>query len=181
MVWHKCIYIMVVFLLFSALSADSIYLGLNSFEAKKPYIIKEIKQNIPARDTITYTQVPRGIILSVAQTEIFDGNSDIISDNGQFLLREIAKLLTNFDNNCTIEAHTEELILNNTVYKEDWEISIVRANAIAKYISTNLGVEPSRLFPIGFGKIMPFKENVAQLDFPDNRIDFVIFDYSVVR
>ena len=155
--------------------------GYLNMDARKPEIVEEIVKIIPKKDTITFTVVPRGIILSVAQTELFDGNSDKISNCGKVLLAKIANLLRMFDNKCTIEAHTEEYIKNNKIYKEDWEISIVRANAIAAYMVHELSVESERIFPVGFGKIMPFRENVAPINFPDNRIDFVIFDYAVHR
>lgn len=155
--------------------------GYLNMDARKPEIVDEIVKIIPKKDTITFTVVPRGIILSVAQTELFDGSSDKISNCGKALLTKIANLLKTFDNKCTIEAHTGELIKDNKIYKEDWEISIVRANAIASYMVHSLDIESERVFPIGFGKIMPFKENVSQVKFPDNRIDFVIFDYVVNR
>lgn len=152
-----------------------------NYDAKKPYIIEEILYSIPQKDTITYTKVPRGIILSIAQSELFDGSSAYLSDNGKILLKYVARLLDTFNNNCTIEAHTEEILENGRIYKEDWEISIVRANVVANYMVYNLGISADRIFPIGFGKIMPFKDNVSEEDFYDNRIDFVIFDYTVSR
>jgi chemotaxis protein MotB len=120
-------------------------------------------------------------MLSVAHEELFDGNSDTISPNGQIILQYIATLLNTFENNCTIEAHTEERLSKTGIYKEDWEISIVRANVIAHYLVEIHDIPSERVFPIGFGKIMPFKDNVSQEDFQDNRIDFVIFDYTVSR
>lgn len=159
----------------------AIEIGSATFEAKKPDIIKEIVTIIPNRKNITITTVPRGIILSIAQSELFDENSDRISHCGKILLAKIADLLNNFGNKCTIEAHTEERLDKNGIYEEDWEISIVRANAVAEYMVKILGIESERIFPLGFGKIMPFFENVAPKDFADNRIDFVIFDYTVRR
>ena len=153
----------------------------SDFEAKKPFIEQEIERSIPLNNNITYTEVPRGIILSVAQSELFEENSDKISQNGKLLLDKIGILLNNFENNCTIEAHTEEDLNIHGYYKTDWEISIVRANKVADYLSKIIYHATDRLFPVGFGKIMPFKENVAHKEFSDNRIDFVIFDYTVKR
>ncbi len=150
------------------------------FEAKKPYIEAEIETNIPLGQTITYTEVPRGIILSVAQCEIFDELGEITPD-GKKILYHISNLLNNFDNNCTIEVHTEINTPKNSLGEEDWEISIIRANKIAEYLSMTINNAAERLFPIGFGAIMPFKGNVSTKDFPNNRIDFVIFDYTVTR
>ena len=175
-----CIAIFCIIPINTATSIESGYSDFD-FEAKKPLIIKEINKNIPKKNSVTYTEVPRGIILSIAQEEFFDNNSDKISENGKILLSHIANLLNKFNNNCTIEAHSEERLTPDNIYRDDWEISIVRASKIAEYLSKNFQIENGRLFPVGFGKIMPFRGNVAPKDFFDNRIDFVIFDYSVTR
>lgn len=177
------LFVLIIIIISIYLQNTSIALetGAATFDAKKPHIIQEIVTNIPDRKTITFTTVPRGIILSIAQSELFEGNSDKISECGKILLIKIANLLKTFDNKCTIEAHTEEILDFQGLYEEDWEISIVRANAIAVYMVKVLGIDSERIFPIGFGKIMPFYENVAPAKFPDNRIDFVIFDYTVHR
>lgn len=148
------------------------------YEANKMEIINEIGINIPQKSTIVYTKVPRGIILSIAQQELFDNNSLILTHNGKKLLDEIAKLLKTFNNNCTIEAHSEKIPAN--VYAA-WEYSIIRANIVADYLVKKADVDTSRLFPIGFGEIMPFRDNVSTYNFYDSRIDFVIFDYSTSR
>ena len=96
-----------------AISIESVQ---SKVDAKKPRIIEEIISDLPLKNTITYTKVPRGIILSVAQSELFEGNSDYISYKGKNLLKIIAEILDAFGNKCTIEAHTEEVIYNNEVY-----------------------------------------------------------------
>ena len=151
------------------------------FNAQKPCILNEIKAIIPQKNTIRYTQVPRGIILSVAQTEIFEDNSSKISPDGKILLKKIAELLKKFENDCTIESHNENSIIKSDTGEQSWETSILQATALADFLTNELGIESSRLFPIGFGEIMPFRDNVAPADFPDNRVDFVIFDYTASR
>ena len=158
----------------------NIALNVN-FNAKVTYIIKSFKTTLPSKTTITYTRVPRGVIVSVAEKEFFSPNSTKSSENGKILLRNIASVLSSFNNKCTVESHTEEKLPQNSIYKEDWEISIVRATAITNFITKCCGVDSERLTPIGFGDIMPFKGNVSAKNFSNNRIDFVIFDYSTTR
>ena len=172
------IFVLIVFLFpFSEASYNYV-----SYEAKKKDIINEINLIIPQRDTITYTKVPRGIILSIAQLEFFNDKNTVLTQNGKLLLDGIAKLLKTFNNNCTIEVHTEEnIIRNSNRVNQDWEYSIIRSNIISDYLVQIAGVNASQLFPIGFGNIMPFKDNVSEKDFYNDRVDFVIFDYSTSR
>ena len=179
MIRYYCIFLFVTTIFFFTNNKSFCNTKLDS---KKQYITKEINLNIPQKSTITFTQVPRGIILSVAQQELFYEHSTKITPDGELLLSEIAKLLKTFNNACTIEAHSEECYIKNENNRNcDWENSVIRANIIADYLVYNFGVKSSRLFPIGFGNIMPFKDNVSDKDFDNNRIDFVIFDYSANR
>lgn len=131
---------------------------------------------------IIYSEVPRGLILSIAEDKLFTENSSRLTLEGEELLKSIAEVLREFNNNCAIESHTDEEIHSRcSSFKEAWEISIPRANAVAAYLIKNCSIDPARLYPIGYGSIMPFKENVALKDFTDNRVDFVIFDYSSKR
>lgn len=166
-------------ILFSGLVFQNAFGYTNpDYNAKKPAIIKDILERIPMNKNVIYTAVPRGIILSVAQQELFENEQKYLSKNGIRLLSLIAGLLNEFDNKCTIEVHVTEAGQAGS----DWEESIMLANVIADYLHTNLNVSSERLFPIGFGSIAPFKDNVSpSVNFPDNRIDFVIFDYTVSR
>lgn len=173
--------IILILLIFVQSASNVVAIEAQNFDAVKPEIEQEIIEIIPQKPTIIYTVVPRGIILSVAQTELFNGTSSSISNCGKLLLEKIANLLKKFNNKCTIETHTEEFVTNDKVYSEDWEVSIIRANAIAKFMVDNFDIDSERIFPLGYGKIMPFRENVALKNFPDNRVDFVIFDYTFNR
>ncbi len=171
----------IILIQLNAQAGQSEYILNINFDAKVAYILKKFQETIPPQSTITYTKVPRGIIISVAESEFFSPNSTIIKENGKFLLRSIAYVINGFNNKCTVESHTEEKLPGNSIYKEDWEISIRRATAITDFITQCCGVDPERLTPIGFGDIMPFRENVARKNFTNNRIDFVIFDYTTRR
>lgn len=170
------IYILALIVTISRCYASNI-----SDDAKQKVIIEEIIKHIPQKETIVYSQVPRGIILSIARIELFEENSTVLTQNGKILLNAIATLLNTFNNNCTIEVHSEESTQCTICTNTDWEYSIIRSNRIADYLSYKAGVSPQRLFPIGFGHIMPFKDNVSPKDFYNDRIDFVIFDYAANR
>ena len=149
------------------------------------YQLQKIKDDfyniLPKNGTIIYTEVPRGLILSIDEAIFFHPGSYAIKPSGTKLLDSISFVLQNYDNNCVVESHTDEILSENSIYKQDWELSIARANAIADYLVKNGKIKPERVFPLGFGEMMPFKENVSQKGFSDKRVDFVIFDYDIRR
>lgn len=166
----------------NALTEVNGYLNLQS-QPNIAQIIKVFQDALPSNinDSIMYTVVPRGLIISITDDQFFSNGSTTLTENGKIILFYISNGLNKLKNNCAIESHTDAHFSENSIYKEDWEISIKRATRIANFLTLNCKIEKRRLFPIGFGDIMPFKENVFKQNFQDNRIDFVIFDYVYKR
>ncbi len=164
-----------------ALSEVNVYINVTS-QPDINHILKIFQQTLPvSNNSIAYTIVPRGLIISIAEDKFFYGDSIKLTEEGQELLYKISKGLNNLKNNCAIESHTDEQFPEKSIYKDDWEISINRATVIANFLTRYCNIEKKRLFPIGFGNSMPFRETVSPRDFTDSRIDFVIFDYAYKR
>ena len=143
-------------------------------------IKKRLEELLPQEANVIYTFVPRGLIISVEESELFPKNSIYIKCSGANILNGIAQILNEIDNNCTIESHTDGY--SDTSYPSSWEISTARANSIADYLIYCKKVPTERIFPIGFGEFMPFEDNVSKTTIGfDKRIDFVIFDYEYER
>lgn len=182
----KCLFYTFLFgwLLFSAAcnaqTVQSLYISA-SFDSQINKIQNSFVQVLPKKETIAYTKVPRGLILSIAEEEFFAPLDYSLKPSGKQLLNRIISVLQEFKNDCTIESHTDEIIPEKSLYHQDWELAIMRANAIADYIVKSGHIPSKRVFPLGFGQIMPFKENVSPKGFSDRRVDFVIFDYEIKR
>lgn len=130
---------------------------------------------------IVYTRVPRGLIISVAEDVFFNKGKVELKPESYKILDIIAAVLKNFDNKCVIESHTDEAVSDDDLYKADWELSLRRANRVADYLVKYGKISKNRIFPVGFGEMMPFKENVSRSGFMDSRVDFVILDYELKR
>lgn len=145
-------------------------------------IKNKLEKTLPNNANIIYTFVPRGLIISVDENHFFSGESICIKCSGATILDGIASVIAEIENDCTIESHTEGHSNNSGDYKTNWEISMARANSIADYFIYCKKIPTERVFPLGFGEIMPFNDNVSNkaIGF-DKRIDFVIFDYEYER
>lgn len=151
------------------------------FDSQISLIEGDFQKTLPQKKTIVYTKVPRGLVLSIDESEFFEKGSTVIKPEGKLLLNCISDVLKNVDNQCVVESHTDEPISHENIMKYDWELTIMRANAIVDYVVMQTKFPYDRIFPQGFGEIMPFNDNVARKDFSDRRIDFVIFDYDIER
>lgn len=165
--------------------ADDELISLYTASMFNPDVIKieNVIKTMTSRcgDNIMFTRVPRGLVVSVAQSELFNNGRTEIKPCGLDVLNAVIKVLHVFSNRCVIESHTDELLPVDSPYKEVWEVSIIRANRIADYIVKKGNVPKEKVFPLGFGDSMPFKETVSQKGFTDCRIDFVIIDYELYR
>ncbi len=147
------------------------------------------KTYLPSRCNVTYTKVPRGLIISLDEKCFFNCGEARIKESSLDILDIIASLLHKLPNYCVVENHTEERDLSNNGYNHNWELSIVRAANIVEYMIKYKKVSQDRIFALGFGEMMPFADNVAQIAKSNlkgnvnmnNRIDFVIIEYEARR
>ena len=120
------------------------------------------------------TNVPRGIIASFDEKLFFNEGEYKIKCSATEILDKIGMLFGSMKYNYVIEGHTSELNRNNKYFKNNWELSLARANSIAKYLILCSGIHPDKIFSIGFGESMPLEEHAEF----KNRIDFVVIDYE---
>ena len=126
-----------------------------------------------------FTQVPRGLIISVEEDLLFDGCETEIKKSGQSILDRISYILKNLDNNCVVENHTQKVCSNKL---ENWELAMIRSGNIIEYMIKCNSVKPEQLFDIGYGEYMPFNEQVnPNAEKLNNRVDFVIINYEAKR
>lgn len=145
-------------------------------------IRKMLEKSLPANTPVVYTIVPRGLIVSIREDVFFQGDSINIKVSAIDTLNAIINVLNEINNNCTIESHTEGHDNPEGNFDSNWEISMVRANVVTDYLVFCGKISPNRVFSLGYGDMMPFKDNVSATNAGfDKRIDFVIFDYNQKR
>ena len=93
----------------------------------------------------------------------------------------MAQGLKNIPNDCVVEDHTSEEVTSYSDYNTDWELSIARAGNITQYLINCGNIDSKRMFALGYGEFMPFKDNVSAQNGIDNRIDIVILEYEARR
>lgn len=134
------------------------------------------KSVVPLRCGIMYTKVPRGLIISIDEKCFFNKGEVRIKESSLDILDAISYLLAKLPNYCVIENHTEE-----DDFTKNWELSISRASNLAEYMIKYRKLPIEKVFSLGFGETMPFRDNVAPKNGLNNRIDFVIIEYEAKR
>ena len=116
------------------------------------------------------------LIISIDEKCFFNKGEVRIKESSLDILDAISYMLVKLPNYCVIENHTEE-----SDFTKNWELSVSRASNLAEYMIKYRKLPIEKVFSLGFGETMPFKDNVAPENGLNNRIDFVIIEYEARR
>lgn len=120
----------------------------------------------------------RGLILVLSDTPLLFGSaSSQLTPAGKDLLRRIAPVLQNIEARLHIEGHADNLPLKDPLLKDNWELSVWRAAAVARGL-LGLGVEPDRITLMGYGDRRPVSSNQEASGRENNRRVELIFQFS---
>jgi chemotaxis protein MotB len=73
-------------------------------------------------------------------------------------LKALANVLKTLPNSIDVEGHTDNIPINNEVFRSNWELSASRAASVV-HLFTNYGVNPNRLSSIGYAEFRPVASN----------------------
>ncbi len=136
------------------------------------------RSNLNLGDSVIYTKVPRGLVVSIDSTVFFNLGQDELLEQSKFVLYQIALILKTLNNQCIVEGNTDVDSWEVSNYQYNWELSTVRAGKIVDYLIKVEKVNPHRINAIGFGEMMPFYDSVSYRQNMNKRIDFVIINYE---
>ena len=58
-----------------------------------------------------------------------------------------------------IEGHTDSKPINTAQFKDNWDLSVIRATSVVRILTKDYGVNPLQIQPCGRGEFMPVADN----------------------
>lgn len=106
---------------------------------------------------LTVTRKEGKIYVSLEEKLLFASGSAEIGAEGVSAIKKLAKVLEeNKDINVMIEGHTDDLdYIPDAAIKDNWDLSVKRANTIVRIILKNSNIDPKRLTSAGRSEYMP--------------------------
>jgi chemotaxis protein MotB len=143
---------------------------------------KKIKENIAAFleekgavDKVSMEVGPRGLVISLKDTEFFDSGKAIVRPDSMVLLDNISAAIGQYSNSVRIEGHTDNQPIKTALFPSNWELSTARATNIVHYLVKTHDLPPERLSAIGYGEYRPIADNRAEEGRQKNRrVDVVL-------
>jgi chemotaxis protein MotB len=114
------------------------------------------------------------VYVSLEEKLLFKSGSDVVDPKGKEALKTLAKVLNNTkDISVNIEGHTDNVPIKTKVFKDNWDLSTLRATSIVRILTDN-GFDPKRITASGRGKFHPVKTNDTATGRAGNRRTEVI-------
>ncbi len=117
------------------------------------------------------------VYVSLTDKLLFDTGSIIIDDKGQQALKELAKVLkTQPEINISVEGHTDNQRVNNLgQIKDNWDLSVLRATSVVRYLTDVEKIENTRITATGTGEYQPIAEGITpEVRSRNRRIEIVL-------
>ena len=97
--------------------------------------------------------------MRLSENLLFPSGSAVVNPNGVDALSKLAAVLNlNADVSVNIEGHTDSIPIRGR-FKDNWDLSTARANAIVRVLVDNYKVDPVRVIASGHSYYDPIESN----------------------
>jgi chemotaxis protein MotB len=107
------------------------------------------------------------VYVSLADKLLFPSGSIVINENGKLALQQLAAVLNKQPEiDIAVEGHTDDKkVINLGQIKDNWDLSVLRATSVCRYLTETENIDPHRLTATGKSQYQP----VDPADTPEAR------------
>ena len=100
------------------------------------------------------------VYVSMTDKLLFKSGSAAVEAKGKEAIKVLAGVLDkNRDIDILIEGHTDNVPIKTAVYRDNWDLSVVRATSIVQILTNDYKIQPTRLTASGKGEFSPRATN----------------------
>lgn len=154
---------------------------------KNPYdaLVEQVQDIINESgltESIKIREEDTGVVLQLSESILFDtGRADLKPESTK-VLDIISKLIPSIQNDIMVQGHTDNVPINSSTYKSNWELSTQRAVGVVKYFIENKGLDPTRFSATGYGEYKPLVDNTtAENRAINRRVDILIVQQKEIE
>jgi len=128
-----------------------------AFEELKQEYTHSLQQLIQA-DVVKLRSNEHWFVIDIRSGMLFSSGSDQLTQAGQELIRKVAEDYRTDPNAIHIRGYTDNIPIKSRRFSSNWALSSARAVAVLELMQ-NVGVDPERLVPEGYGEHQPVASN----------------------
>ena len=111
-------------------------------------------------DELTVREKDGKVYVAMSDKLLFQSGSARLDKRGEEALGKLAEVLNKqTDIDVFIEGHTDNKPINTVQFKDNWDLSVIRATSVVRILIKNYNVNPLQIQPRGRGEYMPVDDN----------------------
>ncbi|MGL5787102.1 MAG: OmpA family protein [Bacteroidales bacterium] len=111
-------------------------------------------------EELTVTQKNGKVYVAMSDKLLFQSGSAKLDKRGIEALGKLAEVLNKQnDIDVYIEGHTDSKPINTVQFKDNWDLSVIRATSVSRILIKDYGVNPLQIVPSGRAEFMPVSDN----------------------
>ncbi|RHJ91036.1 OmpA/MotB family protein [Parabacteroides bouchesdurhonensis] len=135
---------------------------INAQNEKVQNLLNSVKDALLgfSSDELSVTEKNGKVYLSMSDKLLFESGSARVDKRGKEALAKLAEVLNKqTDIDVYIEGHTDTKPINTVQFKDNWDLSVIRATSVVRILTKDYGVNPLQIQPCGRGEFMPIADN----------------------
>lgn len=146
-------------------------------------ILEEYAESIGLGEEIILSVEERGLVVRFMDNVLFDSGKADLKPESKEILKSVAEILNRDefkDKFIKVEGHTDtDPILYSKKYPTNWELSVIRATNVLRYLVEEENIEGNRISSSGYSYYRPIAPNDTRENKAKNRrVDIVILRSS---
>ena len=111
-------------------------------------------------DELTVREKDGKVYVAMSDKLLFQSGSARLDKRGEEALGKLAEVLNKqTDIDVFIEGHTDNKPINTVQFKDNWDLSVIRATSVVRILIKNYNVNPLQIQPSDRGEYMPVDDN----------------------
>ena len=111
-------------------------------------------------EELTVREKDGKVYVAMSDKLLFQSGSARLDKRGEEALGKLAEVLNKqTDIDVFIEGHTDNKPINTVQFKDNWDLSVIRATSVVRILIKNYNVNPLQIQPSGRGEYMPVDDN----------------------
>jgi chemotaxis protein MotB len=169
--------------------AESIRKSLDALNEQGKYI-KDLNSSIQKKDSVNLSlvmnlkrsladindedvsiEVKKGVVyISISDKLMFASGSARVNTKAEAVLAKVAKVVNDHKGlDILVEGHTDAVPISTPEFKDNWDLSAMRATSVVRLLQTKFGVDPERMTAGGRGEFEPQTANDSRAGRKQNR------------
>ena len=135
---------------------------INAQNEKVQRLLSSVKDALLgfSSDELTITEKDGKVYVAMSDKLLFESGSARVDKRGKEALAKLAEVLNKqTDIDVYIEGHTDSKPINTAQFKDNWDLSVIRATSVVRILTKDYGVNPLQIQPSGRGEYMPVADN----------------------